>query len=247
MEIEITHTEREELINQPHKPGILFKGEFKDTALPTNKHCLLVHGWNSDSSAMGKIYQELKKAPESTNFTFWRVDYDWERAFPYGATEVLASIKENNIPLERTVIFCYSMGGVVMRKVLAAGLPFYALVSVCSPHEGMLLFKDEGSISLQFLSQDLKALNQNKNDIAARNRFHFFGISHSNPTGYHKTDNVVDLNSALGTNLHPKYSKEMLVKYAGLHNPIEPHQLGMEPKFIQPALAKARELMAQLK
>lgn len=245
-EIEITASEIEELINQKTKPHTLFGEQFSDKTESADKHILLVHGWNSDSGAMGKIYQELKKAPEATNFKFWRVDYDWNRAFPFGASQVKESIIENNIPLDRTIIFCYSMGGVVMRKVLSDGFPFYSLVSVCSPHEGMLLFADEGSLSLQYNSQDLYNLNHNAKDKLNRNKFSFYGISHTNPAGYHAGDSIVSLDSAMGNNLHPSRSGEMNVKYPSVHNPFEPHSLGMEPRFIKLALDRCKELMKQL-
>lgn len=245
-EIQIAVLEIEELINQEATPQTLFGTQFSDRKESTNKHILLVHGWNSDSAAMGKIYQELKKAPEATNYTFWRVDYDWTRAFPFGSSQVKESLIENNIPLDRTIIFCYSMGGVVMRKVLSEGLPFYALVSVCSPNQGMLLFKDEGSLSLQYNSQDLYNLNHNAKDKLNRSKFSFYGISHTNPAGYHSGDSIVDLSSAMGKDLYPNRSGEMNVKYPSAHNPFEPHSLGMEPKFIILALDRCKELMTKL-
>jgi pimeloyl-ACP methyl ester carboxylesterase len=217
----------------------------------SSRHCLILHGWASDASALRRVREYLQNAPQAAGWNFWDITYDttWQ-PFPQSAVQILDKLNATGHNFSDTLLIGYSMGGLVARQLVAEGLPCSNLISVCTPHHGpvnWMPIPTRGPRSLGNWSRHTRALDRHPRDIEHRKQYHFFGITYFDTFGFHNHDGMVAKESALGEKLGEVATRrDMQLKYSvpiSALMPIDPHWRGMFPKFIGPALRHARKLM----
>jgi pimeloyl-ACP methyl ester carboxylesterase len=171
----------------------------------TTRHCILLHGWNSPADYMSSIKGALQNLPQAACWNFWSIDYPTHRrSFREGAREVARALAAQPHDFSGCVFVGFSMGGLVARQMVADGFGCRALVSICSPHEGLARWvptHSPGTWSLSRSSVALRALNRNPIDRAHRDRYHLFAVTYRDRFGYHDDDTIVTARSALGARL----------------------------------------------
>jgi pimeloyl-ACP methyl ester carboxylesterase len=217
----------------------------------SNRHCLILHGWASDASALMRIREYLRVAPQAADWNFWDITYDttWQ-PFPQSAVQILGKLKSTGHDFSETLVIGYSMGGLVARQLVAEGLPCSNLMTLCTPHHGPVRWMPiptRGPRSLGNWSRHTKTLNHHPRDIENRKRYHFFGITYTDTFGFHNHDGMVSKASAMGEKLGEVATRRVMqLKYSvpiSMLMPVDPHWRGMFPKYIGPALRHAAELM----
>lgn len=218
---------------------------------PEHRHCILVHGWASDARAMRHLRHELRELPQAATWRFWDVTYDttWT-PFPESARKIVEELKKREHDFSRTILIGYSMGGLVVRQMVAEGFPCEALVTLCTPHHGpvrWLPVPTRGPRSLAQWSRHTRQLNQHPGDIAAREHYHLFAVVYRDRFGLHRNDGMVSQESALGMELGEVASRHtMHLKYkmpVTALMPFDPHWRAMFPQYIQPAIRHIAKLM----
>jgi pimeloyl-ACP methyl ester carboxylesterase len=218
----------------------------------STRHCLILHGWASDATALQKVREHLRALPQAAAWNFWDISYDttWQ-PFPTSAQQILGKLKATEHDFSQTLLIGYSMGGLVARGLVAEGFPCSALVTLCSPHHGpvnWMPLPTRGPRSLGNWSRHTHALDRHPRDIAHRKNYHFFGITYRDSFGYHNHDGMVAKSSALGEKLGEVAERcAMQLKYStpvSILMPIDPHWRGMFPKYIGPALRHIGTLLA---
>ncbi|MEE4345531.1 MAG: hypothetical protein V2I53_01995 [Paracoccaceae bacterium] len=165
--------------------------------------------------------------------------YNTHQSFVYGAQEIAAYLKNNNIPTNNLSIFAYSMGGLVARQMIANGLTPKRLFTYCTPHLGTMLHVppiNHGAMSMMPVSQDLGKLNKNATETAFRKNVTAIGFSHANPSPQ-LHDGVVDINSATGVGLGFGRPVHWLSMRVGPQLPLDPHGAVQNLPDIEPALS----------
>jgi pimeloyl-ACP methyl ester carboxylesterase len=213
------------------------------------KHCLVLHGWASDSSALGQLRDQLRQLPQAAAWRFWDVSYDtsWTR-FPQSARLIFDALQKQSYDFSHSIFIGYSMGGVVSRQLISLGFPCHALITSCSPHHGPVKWMPmpyQGLRSIAAWSHDLAALNRNPRDVAHRERYHFYAITYDDPLGHHEHDGMVPAHSALGLQLGPVAVRRKINLHYSRITTFNPHWRGMFPQFMTPAVEVAARLLAE--
>ena len=208
-------------------------------------HLIFLHGWNSHARDMNRMRQAITPG---FNAYIWSLDYDSNNfSFTDSARQLTDSLlAQTKYDFTRTVIIGYSMGGIVARQMVNYGFPFKALVSICSPHAGIMypLGTDTGSMSLIPGSQDL--IHLNRIDNYAR-KYHCFGIYSRDSGGDHRDDGVVGIDSALAKQLWPvAYTNATQLIYEGGGAWTDPHQHGMNPDSLPNVVQYCRSLIGKV-
>jgi pimeloyl-ACP methyl ester carboxylesterase len=207
----------------------------------TPKHCILLHGWASEASALRQLREELQALPQAADWHFWDITYDttWTR-FAESARLIQEKLAQQPHDFSNSIIIGYSMGGLVARQMIAHGLPCKWLVTICTPHHGpvkWLPVPAYGPRSIASWSATLAALNRNPVDAAHRDRYRFFAITYTDLLGHHEQDGLVTAHSALGMKLGPvALRRKMDLKYSAIMPYFDPHWRGMFPKNIRPVI-----------
>lgn len=218
-----------------------------EAAEPVKGTCLLLHGWDSNGSDMLPLSNALQQLPTAEGWNFYCATYETHLAtFVEAAQELAPHVASLAQPL---LIVGYSEGGIVARQLIADGLDVKALVTICSPHQGILPWiptPDLGSASVSPFSEDLARLNASPQDIANRLNYYLFAICSVDLFGEHNDDGVVALASALGMSLGPvalRADPIELVYPDGVAG-WAPHEQGMNPAHVGPAIATCEQLLA---
>jgi pimeloyl-ACP methyl ester carboxylesterase len=221
-----------------------------DAAL--QRHCILLHGWNSPSWYMDDIGETLRALPQAAGWHFWLVNYKthW-RSFADSARDISAAMHEQAHDFSHTVFVGFSMGGLVARQMVADGFSCRALVTIATPHQGTAPWvppHSPGTWALSRWSTHLRALNTNPADKACRSRYHFFAVTYRDRLGYHDDDSIVTARSALGASLGPvaqrkkiqlNYGQELGRRILG-----SPHARGMNSRLLKPVFDTCAEVFA---
>lgn len=201
------------------------------------KSCILLHGWNSEAVSMHRLRDALYSLPEATGWDFISLSYESNsKSFKENAKGISKSLIDLNLDLETTILIGYSTGGLIARQMIAEGFPCQALITICTPHEGILPWvttPDITSMSLHMFSEDLAALNQNNRDINSRHTYYLFGIYSKDFSGIHYDDGIVELDSALGMNVFENVAFRQSIRLdydfmAGAN----PHIKGIDPTYL---------------
>lgn len=241
-----------EIFIEPRRVSISGQEPMTKTEDAPAGHCILLHGWNSPADYLGGIRRALMSLPQAAPWHFWSASYKTHfRAFPDSARELAAAFARQPHDFSRTVFVTYSMGGLVARQMIASGFPCRALITICSPHEGVAPWvptHSPGTWALSRRSPHLAALNHHPIDVAARSRYHFFAITYSDVRGHHDDDAIVTASSALGENLgivarrqriHLRYGRRLALR--------GPHIGGMRTRYLAPVIQLCAELFADHK
>ena len=214
------------------------------------KCCILLHGWNSKGVNMHRLRDALYKLPEAVGWDFISPSYESHfKSFKDNAKDLIEALTSLNFDLETTILIGYSTGGLVARQMVAEGFPCKALVTICTPHEGLLPWvttPDITSMSLHMFSQDLAELNQNHKDIDSRHIYHLFGIHSKDLGGFHYDDGVVELNSALGMNIFQDVASRQSIQldYDFMAGG-DPHIKGMDPTYLTGFTVLGQQILAK--
>ncbi len=206
--------------------------------------CILLHGWGGNGADMLPLAAALQLLPAAAGWNFVRPTYETHlHTFVESAAALYPSLQSLTPPL---LLVGYSEGGIVARQLVASGLPIRALVTICSPHLGILPWiptPDLGSASVSPFSQDLFNLNANAADIGNRARYYFFAITSTDLLGPHPDDGVVCVSSALGQTLGVVAQRTVIgLNYNGWIAGWDPHLEGMNPDHLQPVLTTCGQL-----
>jgi len=201
------------------------------------KHCFILHGWDlseqfilpfplnflvnpkkSKTAQIKSIHDALRTTLRKHQWTVWEIKYKSDWAFPYAADLVLAQLKSyQQYQYHHSVFIGYSTGGLVARSMVSKGFPCHSLITLATPHTGLLPYASGGKFipSVASMLQDSIELNVlNNTDEHLRKRYNFFGLTFSGHIfgwDYHSDDGLVSIQSALGQFLvkrpysHPIY------------------------------------------
>jgi pimeloyl-ACP methyl ester carboxylesterase len=213
-------------------------------------HCIFFHGWNTSGGCLNGWKRTLGTMPGAEDWKFWRVDYPTHRwGFRKGAREVAEALRSTGENFENVILIGFSMGGVTARQMVADGFPCRALVSLCSPHEGITRWvptHSPGTSSLHRRSGALRALNSDPIDIAARPRYHFFSITYEDRLGRHPHDGLIPVRSALGAHLGDVGTRRNIhLPHARIGMGAGPHLHALNPSEMPPAVETIARLMAE--
>ncbi len=223
--------------------------EVSATRHSASKHVILLHGWAHSSSGMKSVLNGIRRLPSSRSWTFWNCDFPINKRFKEGAEILAAQLGKTGRDFRNTIFVCYSMGGVVARQMIADGFPCKAVVTICTPHQGVapwLPTPGDGVMSIHPLSHDLAALNNNARDKRARKNYYFFGITYNDVNGKHNDDQVVLIESALGYKLGATaHKEEMPLNYPknSAAPAFDPHWKGYDARYIAPVLSTVDTLL----
>ena len=224
--------------------------EPRETSSGRQKHCVLLHGWNSPGWFLREWKDALRELPQAAPWRFWLPDYPTHRfSFVRAASEVRRALLSQDANWDDVILIGYSMGGLVARQMARDGFPCRSLVTICSPHEGVLPWIPLPTIGPQSLwksSTQLRNLNRDARDEKMRARSHFFAISYHDRLGNHHHDGLVPERSARGDHLgnvaqretiHLEYGREIAPII-----PVGPHVRGMNPQIMNPVLETCAQL-----
>ncbi len=225
-------------------------GAPRETPTGREKHCVLLHGWNSPGWFLEDLKDALRALPQAASWRFWIPDYPTHRySFVRAASEVRRALLSQSVSWDDVVLIGYSMGGLVARQMARDGFPCRSLVTLCSPHEGVLPWvplPTMGPQSLGKSSTQLRNLNRDPRDIKLREHAHFFAINYHDRLGNHRHDGLVPESSARGDHLgnvaqrqtiHLEYGREVASII-----PVGPHVRGMNPQIMVPVLGTCAQL-----
>jgi pimeloyl-ACP methyl ester carboxylesterase len=230
---------------EPH--SVSFQMQQAREATNSPRHCILLHGWNSPSTYLDELQNALHDLPNAEKWHFWQVEYPTHRwTFERGAQEIKRVLNETGHDFSQSIFIGYSMGGIVARRMVAHGFPCHALLSICSPHQGLarwIVPHSPGTWSLSRWSQSLRKLNNDERDKAMRSRYHFYAITYRDRFGHHPHDGIVTQCSALGKNLGSVATRQIIaLNYEHKLGGSEPHLRGMNPRYLESLLDKCEEL-----
>lgn len=214
------------------------------------KNCILLPGWSltvATQADMDRIEKALRVLPEADEYTFWNTTYDVHGlSFPENSSALIDLFNNQDADFSNTIIIGYSMGGVVARKMIQDGFPCRALVTICSPHQGLadwIPTPDRATMSIAPWSDDLKELNRS-GDTEHREKYHLFGITYHDIRGEHNDDAVVHFESAVGSDLaNVTMRQEIHLDYRNGLAGIDPHMRGMDPTLTAPFIETCRGLL----
>lgn len=236
-------------------PRAIGTAEAAFTAQAKKRLCIILHGhnpnpfqvFNPNSKEVASLSDYISSRAQG--WMYWSPNYQTQISFRHAALQVRNDMKgwEHEYDLAQTVIIGYSMGGLVARQMIADGLPCRQLVTICTPHQGILPWiptPSMGSQSMHPLSIDLAALNNHQGERAQRNKYFFFGMTYTvGGNWHHDNDAVVGLDSALGYKLGVERTAKLDVSFPGPPKPGMPHTLPQEAKWAVPALDYALQFM----
>lgn len=226
------------------KPAVV---ETIDPPRPLN--FVLIHGWHSLYGPLLPLENRLRQLPGADGVRFFRVTYDthW-KPFTQSARDIIAQLRGQGARPENTILFGYSMGGLVCRALVADGFTARYVFCSASPHLGPAPWMpsgDIGSLSIAPWSARLTRLNANARDRAHRGNYMFVGFDFRDRTGYQGHDRIVTLRSALGEGVEGVGTHHTVsLRYQGLAPGCDPHLRGMDPDYLGPVLEQAERLFA---
>lgn len=214
-----------------------------------SKHTILFHGWGNKEVDLENWKNKL--LAEGIDGYVWTTQYDTGKSFNDAGLWFYDEFKrreQEGYIFEDVRLLCYSMGGLVGRRLISLGFKVNLLVSVCSPHEGLrdnIPAINDGVKSLKVNSRELNAMTNNQIDIENRKNFVFTGFTYScegNHTSY-EDDTVVNLYSAVGDNLGSLKNRHAIKwSYPNTNGPIwftderAPHQLPLKNEYTSSAI-----------
>jgi hypothetical protein len=209
---------------------------------------VLLHGWDEDGTAMLPLSEALQKKSSAKGWDFHApITYE-THLLPF--TQAAAQIAPLLAGLHNLVIIGYSEGGVVARQLVANGVEPRAVVTSCSPHEGLGRWippVDLGVRSLVQGSPELNALNfSGPTDTNFRHFYHCFAMGSDDVFGSHPDDGVVQLWSALGNGLGFGNSQWSLLNYNGWIAGWDPHLKGRDPNYLDSLIALCDQIFKSL-
>lgn len=214
---------------------------------------IILHGWNQSAYDMQSL--EVKMREQFTthlekSINIYRWSYPFLLPFDVSSKKLLFDIKQQNITAKSTIIVGYSMGGVVARQLFVDGFDFHALVSICSPHQGLGVWvptPDQGSGSLSPFSLTLAALNNHPRDVRKRIDYNFFGIKYKDIRGSFNDDGVVTVESATGKDLGAGLNRYHIdLSYSGfVWPPSDPHSKGNSVVYLDPVISRIKAIIMQ--
>lgn len=222
------------------------KGTATEGAIQSDKHLIVLHGWNCTSQAMTSWVEALQAAGATDGRYLWNLTYPTDKQFPIGATELLQYFTARHAEghqFNDVRFLCYSMGGVVARQMIAQGFPVTKLATVCTPHLGIMgttawFAWNLGSISLKQGSSELSQLNGDSHESSLRNRYLCTSLQYAvqTPLGdmFHDDDQVVDGWSARAEGLDNVVNRSQVRLNYPLPGPMigAPHEPeGRNPKW----------------
>lgn len=182
-----------------------------------SKHALILFGHGNTQADMGRWFETIKASNLARDHAIWNVSYDWRKPFTAAGDALYHSLQnevaKHGDSFGQVRMICYSMGGLVGRRLVQHGMPCTRLASIASPHLGLMDYipanfpglSTDGVRSLKKGSSQLREINSDPRDAAARSGYFFAGISYRviNPLGnwYHDDDQVVEVASALANGL----------------------------------------------
>ena len=203
-----------------------------------DRHIIVLHGWNSKKQDMDRDIAAMLTIPAVRQRNVWSFNFETHRTgFDIAALFLKRDIDKQGYDFSDVIFVGYSLGGLVARQLVANGMACRALITICTPHDGILpsvplLPADKGEHSMLQGSDQLNALNANARDVQHRERYHCYGFGFCDENGrceYH--DRVVSLRSALANNLVGiRYSLPIYVRDTW---PGDIHHLkGMDPYYL---------------
>ena len=212
------------------------------------KHCVIVHGWNSPYWFLWKLKEALRARPEADDWYFWMPDYPTQwHGFDWCARDIIRVLEAQDTSWDDVILIGFSMGGVVARQMALEGFEKgfrpRALISIGAPQEGIAPWVPHfipGPRSIHKSSTRLQALNTEARDLALRERMHFFAINHRDRSGLHRHDGLVCESSARGESLGEVGSRQTItVDFGRRRMPLfspTPHVAGMSPHVMSPMI-----------
>lgn len=216
------------------------------------KHIILLHGFEASlfqgkgSEQLDNFYKALVNTGQVRDWYVWNLNYTSMLSFRDCAWKLVQDMKAKGLDYSNTLMLGYSMGGVVARQMISFGFPCLALITMCSPHQGVmdqirLISKGlPGPMSLYPESVELARLNQDPVDKRNRSIYYAFGVTFKDSFGVHDDDHVVPTNSALGANLGRFAGRnKVMVEYKGMLGGapmFDPHLAMLDKDYFQQPL-----------
>ena len=244
--VHVTAPKPQETTAERHAPmGVQPKTE--------QKHLIIIHGHWDVPENMHPLGQAVTNPP-IPGWTIWYARYDatWQSFATVGHQLAQYMRKQTGYDFTNTIYLAYSEGGLVARQMIADGFPCRGLVTICTPHEGVLPLlpaPDPASQSMCWYSQDLKNLNANATDAAHRCSYHCFAITYTDHWGGHDDDTVTPANGALMVDLGQVAERGRIPLSYGNNwwmPEHDPHLAGRDPGKVGPVVNACRQLMESI-
>ena len=233
-----------------HSPQVSVRARagHPDKSAASDQHCLVLHGWSLNEHGMVDLTEALAALPAARDWNFWDISYDTQWSpFAHSARHIAAALRRQPFQFARTILVGYSMGGLVARRMIADGFPCEALLTLCTPHHGLVPWLPpigRGLRSMTSQSRLLHALNRDRRDQDHRHRYHFFAATYTDLLGFHSHDGVVPLASALGQHLGPVAQRETVHLHYTKVASYDPHWRAKHPQYMAPVMETASRLFA---
>lgn len=216
------------------------------------RNIILLHGWGQTGKDMDQFKNRINGDSRLAHLPVYSISYPYTTPFNVTGRLLRDDLRNSGIVDKNTLVVAYSMGGVVARQLYVEGYRFKKLVTICSPHQGMLPgfpTPDPGSLSLSPISIPLLALNSHPVDIGKRSDYSFFGITYRDVRGRFNDDGVVGYKSAVGADLGDAISRHAIdLKYNWVVlPPSDPHSRGWkaESSHLDPVISHIRSIIIQ--
>ena len=213
---------------------------------------ILLHGWGQNKADMDRLKDRINRDLRLAHLPVYCISYPYTTPFNIAGKLLRDELQSSGIIDKNTLVVGYSMGGVVARQLYVDGYKFKKLVTICSPHQGLLPWiptPEPGSSSLSPISSALFALNNHPEDIRKRADYSFFGITYRDIRGHFEDDGVVGYKSAVGDNLGGAISRHKIhMNYNwAVIPPDDPHSRGWkaEGSQLDPVISHIRSIIIQ--
>jgi len=232
------------LFEATHSDYLLVAEENRRANSNPTKHTVLFHGWGNNMEDLKNWKQKL--IDENIEGWIWTSQYDTGKSFDDVGLHFYNEFRkkeQEGFVFNDVRILAYSMGGLVARKLISLGFEVNCMVSVCSPHEGLMNeipAINDGVKSLKKNSTEILSITNNSIDIENRYKYVFTGFKYhcTGNNTFFDNDTVVDLYSALGDNLEELSSRNALDwGYPKKNGPIwytdniAPHRLPLREEY----------------